>query len=417
MPVSTMGRHAASVLAIAAACFVGNAAAEQVPSGTDWPGWLQEAMNQEAGKLPRKRKVSVGDGMFTAKLAGKPTKPEEMEGGWYFSSNFGAPAPMECWVFADTVDPASMAANVADGVIQASATVNGPVGQRNVFFVDAGAYDQSPYLALEWMYSVGEAPEAKAGLAKVRVATVDSTTVACAHNYVGYRQTFAKVFERFVRSAEVASDAREYYEEIVVQTIGDQPVGVAHATFTHDDDGDTQILVVESSLIPVDNSTLHVSDTWRSSFSRPDGSLINQVVAKSENGALTMNLELGFTGEGSWLVSGTVQGKEISYEIDGAVQPMSELGQMLVVNELLSSSERSQASMDVWVPDADPSRFLPAGVVLDAQQGESGHGTLTIGPMAIAARFDHTGSLLNGSMQAGAAELRMERVWAAGKVN
>lgn len=414
MTICAIGCRIASLLVVGT-LFFGAAANANQPSGAAWPSWLEEAMNQEAGKL-RSRKVSIGDGFFNAKLAGKATRPQTIEGGWYFSTDLGTRAPMECWVFSDTVDPATMAANVADGVIQASASANGPLGQRNVFFVDAGSYERSPYLALEWMYSVGEAPRAKAGLAKVRVATVDSATVACAHNHVGYRETFAKVFEQLVRTARVAGEVADYYEEIIVQTIGDQPVGIAHATFTHDEDGDTQILVVESSLIPVDNSTLHVSDTWRSSFSRPDGSLINQVVAKSENGALTMNLELGSTGEGSWLVRGTVQGKEISYEIDGTAQPMSELGQMLVVNDLLASDERDEASMDVWLPDADPSRFLPAGVVLDAERGGNGHALLTIGPMSIAAQFDRSGSLLNGSMQAGAAELRMERVWVAGAV-
>lgn len=379
------------------------------------PAWLQEAMAKESRKL-RSSKIAVGDGFFSSRLAGKSLAgPQAIDGGWYISSDIDTPSPLECWVFSTTIDPATMAANIANVTMQASAQAHGQLGNQSIHYVDAGSYDNAPYLALEWLYTVGEAPKALAGLAKVRVATLNGVTLACAHNFLGYRETFAKAFEEFLRKADVSNGERSHdYEEVLVHKIGEQPVGVSHSTITRDAEGDLEILIVESSLIPVNGSTLSTSDTWHSSFSRADGSLINQISAKSENGALTMQLSLDPLEDGSWLVSGTFQGKEISEEIAEPARPISEVGQMYAVRDLVADDSRSNVTLDVWVPDADPTRFLEASVAMVSGKGKELDGTLMLGPLAIAATFDKSGSLLNGRMQAGQVEMVLERVWVDG---
>lgn len=396
------------------------AAAQSQESGSgaragEWPSWLEDAMSEEAPTL-RASKVVIGDGAIKSRLAGKPTgKPQAIEGGWYLATDIGTPAPLECWVFTDTIDPATMAANIAELSIQSSVRLNGPLDRRAVYFVDAGAYDGSPYLALEWLYGVGETSELLAGLAKVRVAVESEVTFACAHNSLGYRETFALAFEQFVREAEILGDADEaYYEEIIVQKIGDQPIGIAHSSFTLDANGDTEIMTIESSLMPVDSATLTVSDTWHLGYSRPDGRLINQHVAASENGELTMQLALEPTEPGRWRVSGTFQGKEISHELAAAAHPMSELGQMLAVRNLLADHGRDRVELDVWVPSADPTQFMETEVAFESSGREHGLGELTMGPLAIAAEFDRAGSLLHGRIDAGPSQMFLERVWARG---
>jgi hypothetical protein len=243
------------------------------------------------------------------------------------------------------------------------------------------------------------------------VAVRDDATLACGHNDPGYRQTFAAAFERFVRSARISREGpTHYYEEVLVQRIGDQSVGVAQSVFFLDEEGDSQIRTFESALIPVDGQTLNITDTWRSTFSRPDGTLINQNVASSENGELTMQLSLAPTAEGAWRVSGTYHGKEIARELDGSAQPVSEIGQMMAVQELFASKDRSNVDMPIWIPAADPTRFLTAGVALD----DDGGGNLTLGPMTIAAQFDRTGSMRSGRIQAGVASIEVDRVWVDG---
>lgn len=390
--------------------------AEQASADTQaWPQWLSDAMAQESRKL-KASKVKFGDGVVKTRLAGKPAgKPQPIEDGWFIGSDIGSDAPLECWVFTTVVDPASMAANIAELTMQAMAQKYGPVSNRGLYHVDAGAYGSVPYLALEWLYAVGEPPNKRVGLTKVRVAIDQEASFVCAHNSLGYRETFAAAFEQFVRKAEFDdSAATPYYGEVVLQKVGGQAVGISRSSFALDEDGDTRITTIESSLIPVDGATLQTSDTWYVSFSRPDGTLINQQLAKTENGELAMNLSLAPNEEGDWSVSGTFQGKEITGEIDGAEQPMSELGQMLAVRDLMADPERQSATLSVWAPEADPTRFLEADVELDPVRRTDGHGHLKLGALDIAAQFDDSGSLRSGAMQAGATEITLERVWVGG---
>lgn len=379
------------------------------------PDWLQKAMAREARKVPASR-VEVGDGFFESRLVGELTsKPQEVDGGWYMLSNIGTAAPIECWVFTDPVDLATLAANIAEASMQSAAQLNGRLGERSIYHVDAGAYGAAPYLALEWFYTVGEPPQARVGLSKVRVALQDEVTLACGHNDAGYRETFAKAFEGFVRGARFDKGTpAHYYEEVVVQKIGSQPIGIARSTFTRDDEGDSEINVVESALIPVDGSTLSTTDTWRSGFSRPDGTLINQSVATSENGELTMQLSLAPMEDGSWYVSGTYHGKTIERELEAGARPVSEIGQMMAVQQLFNDVERDDVAMDVWIPQADPTQFLSAGVAMAADGRAEGLGQLTLGPMSIDAEFDPSGSLRSGHMQAGVMSVELDRVWVEG---
>lgn len=407
-------RLAAALLSVLLLCLAAlSARSESSPNpGADW---LQAAMQKEARKL-KSKKVSVGEGFFKSRLAGKPmAEPQSMEGGWYLAHDIGTPSPFECYVFETSVDPATMALNIVNASIQSAERQNGPEASRSTHFLDAGTLGNAPYLALEVLYTLGHTPNKRlAGLAKVRIAALGESTLACAHNFLGYRETFAKAFAEFVNEADITSGAQPDYEEVIVQKIGSQPIGLSYTTISKDDEGDTAIVRMESLIIPVDNATLTTSDSWHSSFARPDGTLINQLTAKAENGQLTTHLTLEPTDRGNWLVSGTFQGKDISAEINGPVQPMSEVAQMRAVESLLADPKRERVSLLVWVPDADPTQFLEAGVELAPNGRKTGQATLTLGPLAIAAQFDEHGSLLNGQMQVGAAEMAMQRVSARG---
>ena len=389
--------------------------AQETDEGS-WPQWLDDAMAQEDLDM-RIRKIELDEGRIQTRLAGKPAaEPQAIDGGWYLPRDIDTGTPLECWAFTSIVDPATMANKIAEQSMAASAKLGGPLGERHLFFLDAGAIDGAPYVALEWLYAVGESSDKAVGLAKVRVAVAGDYSFACAHNSLGYRQTFALAFEHFVREAKIERrSATPYYEEIIVQRVGEQPIGIAHSTFTLDVDGDTRISSMQTTLMPVDGSTLKTSDTWLFAWSRPDGTLINQRSAKSENGELAMNLALDPLEQGGWSVSGNVRGKDVAYEIDAAA-PMSELGQFLTVRNLLSDTERDAASLPMWVPAADPSQFVETRVAIDPSGRDQGFGQLTVGPIEILAQFEKNGSLRYGTMAAGAAKITQERIWVSGKL-
>lgn len=389
------------------------APAQEVPDG--WPDWLKQAMSAESRGLKR-QEVALGEGAFSSRLRGKALgEISAIDDGWYVTSDIGAAVPLECWIFQTSVDPATMASNIADVSISAAEQNNGPLQSKSLYYVDMGVVEDTPYLALEWFYSVGEAPNTVVGLSKVRVGIMGDTTVACGHNTVGHRETFANAFEVFVGEAVVAGAAAvPDYEEVYVNRIGDQPVALSHATFSLDDEGDTAIRRVESTLLPVDNATLNVSDSWTVAFARPDGTLINQVSVTTENGQLTTNLNLQRDDESVWQVSGTFQGKQVAAALGADVRPMADSGQMRAVAALMASDEQRTTTMQAWVPEADPSQFMEVTATLG--DSDDGSGVLQLGPIRVDALFEATGSIRDASMDIGGTEMRIERVWQRGSL-
>lgn len=398
-------------LVLLAASGITVASAQEQPGS--WPDWLKEAMAREAGEL-ESTPIALADGLYRFQLPGQAGEPGAFDGGWYVESDIGGDGPLECYLLTDSTDLATLVVNIAEINIEAQAEgYGGIVGNRSVAAIDAGAIDGIPYLALEWMYTIGEAPKALLGLTKVRAASNGDVVQACAHNVVGYRDTFRQAFEEFVRSAKVPEGVAEpYYEEVAVQSIGGQRVGIAVATYTLDEAGDSRVNMSMSSLVPVGPGSLSYEDSSTISWSTPDGLLINAYTANTQNGDLVTNLELTRNDEGDWLVAGSFQGKEIEVVIDGAAEPLSELGQMQVTRELFAG-DAVQAAFPVWVADADPTRILEGKLVRD-EASDAPSGTLMLGPMAFDARFDVSGALTRAEMQIGATVISIDRIWHRG---
>ncbi len=384
----------------------------------DWPEWIQKIMVKEAGKRTMKPKtVATPDDALTFTMPGKPDAPVEIDGGWYFASDIKAEVPFECYVFTDEMDLASLLTTVADINIESNAenNDNGKVGNKSVFFHDAGAIDDVPYLALEWSYTIGEAPNMLVGFTKVRAAIDGEIAVACSHNYLGWRDTFEKAFEMFVRSADYERRSPEpYYAEIITSALGEQNIGVTWGSYTLDADGDTEIRLYDSSLIPVDAGTLQTGDTSTLQFSTPDGYVINEYVASVENGELMTQLELGYRDE-SWVVSGTVQGKELDIVLDSQQPLLSSLGQQRAARDLFAGDD-DETSFELWLPEADPSRILSASIARnDADVARQA--MLKLGPLEMLAIIDDIGSVESATMQVGPAELSMQRVYVTGSID
>ena len=392
---------------------VSNAAAQSLPERL--PDWLQEAMSAESRDLIR-HDVALGDGAFRSRLPGRsPANVSGIDDGWYVTTDIGSTAPLECWVFQTDVDPATMANNIANASIAASAEKNGTLQSRSLYFVDMGVIEGIPFLAVEWLYRAGDAPNTVVGFSKVRVGMLGGTTVACGHNTVGYRKTFADAFAELVNAAVVA-DAGEPpdYEVVFVRRIGDQPVGLVHGTFSLDRDGDTAIRSVDSSLMPIDESNLAATDIWTISFARPDGSLINKVRFAIEDGELTTNLNLKRDQQSVWTVSGVYEGKEISAALGGDVQPIADSGQIRAVAALLADDEQDSATVTAWVPQADPTQFTD--IVYSLYGDGSSRGSMQLGSIRLDGQFDANGTMREASLDYGGEDMFIERVWQRGRL-
>lgn len=385
---------------------------EDIPD--EWPDWLKKEMKREYRRA-RYSKFSVG--AIKGVLPGKVTAAEAIDDiSYYITSDDGSDGVYECWIWVDAIDLASTTSNIAEAVIENVSGEFGPVNARFLRAVDAGAIDGSPFLALEWLYTVGQEGEARVAYTKVRSARVDGAYITCGHSVPGYRKSFAKSFARVVSDLEVdVETVSPYYKSLTVQSLNGINIGVSSVTFVEDEDGDTQIETDENTLAPVSESELRVSDTSTISWSTPDGLLINKQYAAVENDELTADLAL-YPDEDGWHVAGTFTGKEIDRALGVEPEPVSELGYMRQVQAMWGDTGGTSATLTDWVPSLDPTSFV--GVQLDLAEGdaEPRGGVLTLGPLVINSQFDANGSLARGEMNLGGTRLVIERVFEQGQV-
>lgn len=404
-----IGRPPTAVLYLALLLFAAPAGAQQDMSG--WPEWLRSAMAAESKRV-RSKKHDFADGA-SVKLPGKVTNSQAVESGWYFVADIGAGGSIECYVFTSEPELASVSMQLGDGLIEFISDAYGPVGSKTLYELDAGAIEGVPYFALDWMFTVGEAPEAKASMSKVRAAANGELVQACSHTGLGYRETLDRVFRTFVTSLDYPRTApAPYYREVVRLDFGEQPVGLIWFSYELDADGDTLIRYSDAQIVPVDTATVQTGDTVTTSFSYPDGRLINKSVGVVENGELTTFVEL-IPNDGLWEVSGTFQGKEIQTTLDGDIAPISELGQQFSAEEVIRGDSDS-VTVPVWIPEADPTSFLMATIERIDGDGRN-NARFAMGPITMDVELDDTGSARTGSMQIGAATVTMERIHVEGK--
>lgn len=398
---------------LGALLFTATRAAETTPID-GWPEWVREAMPVEARRL-KFRTVETPDDSMRSKLPGKTAAPTAIEDGWYFVSDIKAESPLECYLFTSSRDLAALTSAIADANIEAVGQ-QGSIGNRQIYYADGGAVAGMPYVALEWLYTVQTDAQMLVGFTKVRAATKGEKAFVCTHNYLGYRESFAQAFDEFVTHAEVADDTpAPFYEEIArVDMNGGPGASVSYIAYTAGDEGDIRAYIAEASITAVDAATVTTSDAYTITYSLASGELINAYSITAENGEISANLSLNRGDDGDWVSSGTLQGKELAYTIDGAQQPSSEWQQMAMARDLFAGND-DVANALVWLPTLDPTRFVDATLRRDDAEVER-QAIMTLGPLTYTGRFDASGNLADADMTVGPVALRVARVWSQGSV-
>lgn len=388
---------------------------DNVTSLEGWPAWVHEAMATEARRLKFKR-VKAPDSDVRTRLPGKTQAPQAIEDGWYFVSDIRAESPLECYLFTSSRDLATLTEIITEANIEAVAGSHDNVGNRRIFHTGAGEVAGLPYLALEWIYTVQQGEQTMVGFTKVRAATKGERTFVCNHNYLGYRETFATAFAEFVNSTAVDDPTPEpFYEEIAKLDMNGPGTGVIYVSYTIDEEGDLRVYTAEASIVPVDAATITTSDSYTVTFSSPDGNMINAVDIGIENGEVSNYMSLQRNDEGTWVSSGTSQGKEIEFEIDGMLQPASEWQQLVMAKDLFAGEETS-ASILVWMPAIDPTSLLEATMTRDDAEVER-QAILSLGPINYTGHFDDDGNLEKAAMAIGPIAIDIERIWSRGSLS
>ncbi|MFN7609830.1 MAG: hypothetical protein ACK5QX_02675, partial [bacterium] len=214
----------------------------------------------------------------------------------------GKELTVSCQVMQEPRDLAALLAETAEISFGELRKTNGEIEARAVQSSDAGAVGKHPFLALRWLYRARVKGEARVGGLQQFAADLGNATVYCANDELGYSRTFDAVARALSTGVRLDGKPVEpgYFGEITVISIDGQRVGVASTSFTRDADGDTQVSNKSALLLQRTPGQLIYQDVVDIQWVRPDGSLINAVQVKAEQGRLTENLRLNPDQEGRW---------------------------------------------------------------------------------------------------------------------
>ncbi len=378
--------------------------------------WLEKTMAREV-ELIQPRPLVEQKGTFRSLVPAKILAPPVLtEGVYYTQLDIGTTVPMECYFYTEPLDMAGDLVALAEVVLGHLEKQAGEIVMRGVEKIEAGAVDGSPFLGLSWMYRTLGDNGPLVWQLKQRLGRRGAGSVYCIHNEVGYSATFARAFEQILGSVQwSASSPLPFYSEIAVVEIRGTPCGIAHNTYTVDEEGDVRGDQIQSLLLQVDARTLSTSDSYDVEFSDPEGQLINELSIDAKQGEISTNLSLAPSEEGFWDVSGILQGKDFSAQIDA--QPLlSSYGQALAMRDFMADPEtqRGQLSFRSWMPGTDPTVISPITVDFGEKTAEGFHAKLDVAGVVMETILDSQGSAISAKVDLGAISMTLRRIHVEG---
>jgi hypothetical protein len=366
----------------------------------------------------RERELTSPDGSFRARVAAEIDEAPSFDAGTYTASlSIGSEYPITCSVHVERLDSAAALSALSDLAQDLIGEHIGLVELRQLQRTDAGVIDGTPFLAAAWLYQVRRGADPVVTEAKLRLAQKAERTISCLHVEMGYHESFERLFAGLVESIEFAEFFNDTATtEIYTMSIDEWPVGYSRGTLTRDDEGDTLVTETSALFIPLGPDSVSTTDSYYIEYSRPDGTLINQVFLEAENGKAISNLRLDPQPGGGWQVDGTFKGKELQVTIESAEPLTSGLGDLVHLrNALQQSGGEARILLRKWLPDLDPTRLLDMKTsVREVLPDERYRADVEVGPMRLDVVLDSEGSTLRSAVSLGAAEMIVERVWQDG---
>ncbi|GAA5442850.1 hypothetical protein Misp06_01025 [Microbulbifer sp. NBRC 101763] len=376
------------------------------------PSWIQDEMLKDK-IVDNKSSLEVESLNFKREILGKVAASKNSDGTWYYLIDIDTSVPIECYIFNEYDGPANSLYGLIDSSLaQAEELNNKSLSARFNYAVDVGITENTPYLSLDTLYFLGEKSEAVAGLMKGLSAEVDGNLQVCLHNQMGYHQAFVDVFESFIGVSTGNNQSAEFFESVHQMKLNDISVGYSYEKYTTDDEGDINIQSRAAFIFPVDASSISASDFVSSSWSRPDGYLINASEYSIDNGELTSHYSIKNQND-KWLVGGEFQGKKINSELDYTGMLLSNFGSYLQTAHL-NVSDQDSAEFYMWLSDADPTSAQKV-LVSKLADNPSANFKMDIGPIVMKFTAEDSGIFKQGTMKQGPLVLDMELLHVKGE--
>jgi hypothetical protein len=386
-----------------------------VAHAADEPKWLTDAKARE-GKLGAPKDVVSDDKWLKAKLPGKiKNKIEKAEGSYSIEVDIGTTTPVLCEIIPDGFDLANMLRATLERHLTNFEQAPQKIEMRQNERIDSGAYGRAPWLSARWLFLVNDGQQKNVGQYQHAVFSKDGHGGVCQHDDIGYVKTFETVVKALAETLEFpGGTAPSYYSEIATVSLGGSRVGVSSVTLRRDADGDTVSIVQSAMLLPTGPGQVSSQDTFHQEFQRPDGSLINAIMAVSGNGELGIDVALK-TVEGAWTVSGTIQGKEITQKLAAGEEPSTSVQQARELRTILASDKAVGTTHEtkMWV-SADPTRLTKTTTKITSKIGPMYLASAQVGPMKVDLTLDSSGMVTAAKIPMGPQVVTIDRVYVNG---
>jgi len=377
---------------------------------------FERRMAREA-ELPEPVSYVSEDGVLGLRAPAALAAPiERARGGYDISFDIGSDVPILCRVYHESLDLGAAIHRGSVGNLQLAEERLGTFEMKQVIGSDAGAIGPHPFLEIDWLYLVAE-PRAT-GRLLLRVASVDGRGVSCKHNDLGYTESFDRVFRELVASLryrEESPSGPHYFREISTISAGTRRIGVVVRTLRRDEQGNSQVELATTTLVPKPPDEISVSDRYDFELSRPEGTVLSQASVELKNQKLTRNLR--FDPEAaSWHVHGVFRSAPYDERIPRDAELLSYVGRTRVLRQMIDElGAGAELTLLLWV-SVRPGELLESTTTLLAARDEgSFYALVTMGPEERRVVVDPLGSVLSTDIQIGQASLRFERVFSEGE--
>lgn len=384
-------------------------------SDSQLPAWLKSAIGRENDRLNYTSNVTLGEHYqltVAGTLAEKPVY--EKDGNyWYLQSEIGSEQLLECIVYVDEQFAFDTLNATLLGMIEGFDVVEETAISGSAVMVDGGV----PMAFVEYISRVKVDGELQIYMPKGMVATKRDRTLVCVLGDAGFRDTLEQSFRRMVESWRIldAGDEPDYREVQLIE-LRDQPVGYVQIQVYKRADSGVNVFSDNGMLLPNGPSQMLVSESFLAEYAKVGGELDSARSVAVSNGAQQRALWLNSSAPGEYTVTGTLQGKEVSFSIDAAQNPVSSWGVNQVYRQLIGDATLQRAQIPVWSPDVDPSTVNDSIVrVVERARGEN-RIEYTLGPIVSNSVVDEQGSSLSGSIRMGSMTVGARRVFKTGEL-
>jgi hypothetical protein len=371
---------------------------------------LKDALTREA-TLPELYTVAPDDHFFTATVSGSASpRITPHEGFYQLTVPINSQVAAECFVYQNALDPATTLKKLVAKMLAGFT-------KTSILKIDAGTFDQRPYLYQESVYMT---KQGAAGVLKGIVVPIGSSTLACLHDEPGYSETFRQMVGDLAGSMRITDAAPESwkYQEILVWQLRDLNVGYTANRAAKTADGKIKSITETAIVIPRTSHETMTLDGYDVTYEKENGELVSGRYAEAENGNITLSVNLEKTGGRRYRVSGQFQGKAIDSQLDSATGLVGPYYQYLeLVRAAHPGDGKPRAlSTDAYIPSANPLQTIAVEAQPTGKRVENlpEYSVLFAGMKATSV-IDASGQK-SVALRMGTLELKLSRVYTSGDI-